>query len=76
MRSQKLMWCNFMRLTKSKKKVLVLHYSIDWVSLLVRTDTSTVTLEWAMSNVLNQPSVLKKVRVEMHNQLGREKLMD
>ena len=30
MRFQKLMWCNIMRSTKSKKKTLVSHYSIDF----------------------------------------------
>jgi isoflavone 2'-hydroxylase len=40
------------------------------------TDTSAVTLEWAMSNLLNHPNILKKARVELDNQVGEENLMD
>ena len=40
------------------------------------TDTSAVTLEWAMSNLLNHSQVLKKVRAELDNQIGQEKLIN
>uniref|UniRef100_A0A2N9FMR3 Cytochrome P450 n=1 Tax=Fagus sylvatica TaxID=28930 RepID=A0A2N9FMR3_FAGSY len=40
------------------------------------TDTSAVTLEWAMANLLNHPDELQKARVEMDHQIGQEKLMD
>ncbi|KAB1207045.1 Cytochrome P450 81D1 [Morella rubra] len=33
--------------------------------LLAGTDTSTVTLEWALSNLLNHPDVLMKARAEL-----------
>ena len=44
--------------------------------LLAGTDTSAVTLEWAMSNLLNHPNVLKKAREEVDNQIGQEKLIE
>ncbi|KAL6219774.1 hypothetical protein ACLB2K_007533 [Fragaria x ananassa] len=44
--------------------------------LLAGTDTSAVTIEWAMSNLLNHPSVLKKARAEIDAQLHQERLVD
>ncbi|KAK6279884.1 hypothetical protein POUND7_020151 [Theobroma cacao] len=46
------------------------------VMLLAGTDTSAVTLEWAMSNLLNNPDVLKKARTELDSQIGQENLID
>ncbi|PQQ16713.1 cytochrome P450 81E8 [Prunus yedoensis var. nudiflora] len=46
------------------------------VMLLAGTDTSAVTLEWAMSNLLNHPHALKKARAELDDQLGQENLVD
>ncbi|XP_065635072.1 cytochrome P450 81E8 [Quercus suber] len=46
------------------------------VFLIAGTDTSAVTLEWAMSNLLNHSEVLKKARVELDNQIGQEKLLN
>ncbi|KAE8125086.1 hypothetical protein FH972_019922 [Carpinus fangiana] len=43
---------------------------------ILRTVTSAVTLEWAMSNLLNNPDVLKKARTELDSQIGEENLMD
>ncbi|KAM3690688.1 hypothetical protein ACB098_09G142300 [Castanea mollissima] len=40
------------------------------------TDTMAVTLEWAMSNLLNHSQVLKKARVELDIQIGQEKLIN
>ncbi|KAB1222479.1 Cytochrome P450 81D1 [Morella rubra] len=39
-------------------------------------DTSAVTLEWAMSNLLNNPDTLKKARAELDSEIGEEKLID
>nr|XP_023905480.1 cytochrome P450 81E8-like [Quercus suber] len=46
------------------------------VLLLAGTDTSAVTLEWAMTNLLNHPNVLKNAREEVDNQIGQEKLIE
>lgn len=46
------------------------------VMFIAGTDTSSVTLEWAMSNLLNQPDILRKVRAELDTQLGQKHLMD
>ncbi|XP_062004033.1 cytochrome P450 81E8-like [Rosa rugosa] len=46
------------------------------VLLLAGTDTSAVTLEWAMSNLLNHPHVLKKARAELDSHLGPDRVVD
>jgi cytochrome P450 len=40
------------------------------------TDTSAVTLEWAMSNLVNHPDILDKARAEIDTQVGEERLLD
>lgn len=44
--------------------------------LLAGTDTSSVTLEWAMANLLNHPHILKKARVELDEHVGQQNLID
>ncbi|EEF37439.1 cytochrome P450, putative [Ricinus communis] len=44
--------------------------------LFAGTDTSAITLEWAMSNLLNHPSTLRKAKDEIDNQVGQECLLD
>ncbi|KAL6277583.1 hypothetical protein ACE6H2_021184 [Prunus campanulata] len=46
------------------------------VILLAGTDTSSVTLEWALSHLLNNPHVLRKARAELDAQLDQEHLVD
>ncbi|KAF3958278.1 hypothetical protein CMV_016797 [Castanea mollissima] len=46
------------------------------VLILAGTDTSAVTLEWAMSNLINHPDVLKKARVELDTQIEQDKWID
>ncbi|XVF15483.1 hypothetical protein REPUB_Repub09cG0157500 [Reevesia pubescens] len=40
------------------------------------TDTTAVTLEWAMSNLLNYPHVLKKARAEIEKYVGQDQLVE
>ncbi|KAI4313382.1 hypothetical protein L6164_026369 [Bauhinia variegata] len=40
------------------------------------TETSAVTLEWAMSELLNHPKVLKKVREELDAHIGQDRLVE
>nr|XP_043614590.1 cytochrome P450 81Q32-like [Erigeron canadensis] len=39
------------------------------------TDTSSVTIEWAMSLLLNHPNVLRKARAELNKYIGHERLV-
>ncbi|XP_006287510.2 cytochrome P450 81D1 [Capsella rubella] len=39
------------------------------VLLLAGTDTTSVTLEWAMANLLNHPEVLKRLKMELNDVL-------
>ncbi|KAL5556176.1 hypothetical protein UlMin_038412 [Ulmus minor] len=41
------------------------------VMLVAGTDTSSVTMEWVMSNLLNHPQVLKKAKDELDHHLGQ-----
>uniref|UniRef100_A0A803NFH2 Cytochrome P450 n=1 Tax=Cannabis sativa TaxID=3483 RepID=A0A803NFH2_CANSA len=46
------------------------------ILLLAGTDTSAVTLEWTMSNLLNHPHVLQKLKDELDSQIGQQQLVD
>ncbi|RDX67982.1 Cytochrome P450 81E8, partial [Mucuna pruriens] len=46
------------------------------VMLLAGTDTSSVTLEWAMTNLLNHPEILKKAKEELDTHIGQNHLVD
>ncbi|KAL2340131.1 hypothetical protein Fmac_008071 [Flemingia macrophylla] len=39
------------------------------------TDSSTGTLEWSLSNLLNHPEVLKKARDEIDSKVGQDRLL-
>ncbi|KAL6573006.1 hypothetical protein OROHE_002482 [Orobanche hederae] len=51
---------------------------IIMVMLLAGTDTSAVTIEWAMSALLNHPEKLHKAKIEIDNIIGndRRRLID
>ncbi|XP_047306149.1 cytochrome P450 81Q32-like [Impatiens glandulifera] len=40
------------------------------------TDTSSVTIEWAMSLMLNNPDILKKASLEINDCIGQDRLVD
>ncbi|XVF36363.1 hypothetical protein REPUB_Repub19eG0052300 [Reevesia pubescens] len=44
--------------------------------VLVRTETTAVTMEWAMSLLLNHPEALQKVRAEIVSHVGHERLLN
>ncbi|KAK4712134.1 hypothetical protein R3W88_006647 [Solanum pinnatisectum] len=46
------------------------------VMLNAGTDTSSVTIEWVMSLLLNHPEVLEKARIEIDNHVGKDRLVD
>ncbi|KAL9327623.1 hypothetical protein ACSQ67_002626 [Phaseolus vulgaris] len=45
------------------------------VLIVAGTETSAIALEWAMSNLLNNPEVLEKARIELDTMIGEECLM-
>ena len=44
--------------------------------LFAGTDTSAVTLEWTMSNLINHPDVLHKAKTELDAQIRQERLIE
>ncbi|KAK7315717.1 hypothetical protein VNO77_34286 [Canavalia gladiata] len=46
------------------------------IMLLAGTDTSAVTLEWAMCNLLNHPEILQKAKNELDTHVGSDSLVD
>ncbi|KAJ0614367.1 putative cytochrome P450 [Helianthus annuus] len=40
------------------------------------TDTSSVTIEWAMALLLNHPEVLERARTELDNYIGQERMVE
>ncbi|XP_056158367.1 cytochrome P450 81Q32-like isoform X2 [Syzygium oleosum] len=44
--------------------------------LIAGTDTSSVTMEWALANLLNHPNILEKARTEIDSQVGQDHLID
>ncbi|CAH8257208.1 unnamed protein product [Arabidopsis lyrata] len=44
--------------------------------ILAGTNTSAVTLEWALASLLNHPEVLKKARDEIDNKIGLDGLLE
>lgn len=46
------------------------------VMLLAGTDTSSVTVEWAMSALLNHPEKLEKARAEIEDTIGCDRMVN
>ncbi|KAF8012345.1 hypothetical protein BT93_I0478 [Corymbia citriodora subsp. variegata] len=46
------------------------------VMLVAGTDTSSLTLEWAMTNLLNNPDKLEKAQAEIDSIIGHGRLME
>ncbi|KAI5439360.1 cytochrome P450 81E8 [Lathyrus oleraceus] len=44
--------------------------------IVAGTETSAITLEWAMANLLNHPEILEKAIVELENHIGEERLIE
>ncbi|KAF8017348.1 hypothetical protein BT93_H2516 [Corymbia citriodora subsp. variegata] len=44
--------------------------------LIAGTDTSSITIEWALANLLNHPNILEKARAEIDSQIGQDRLID
>ena len=44
--------------------------------LTVGSDTSTRTMEWALSLLLNNPEALKKAQTEIDTHIGPDKLIE
>ncbi|XP_010257378.1 PREDICTED: cytochrome P450 93A2-like [Nelumbo nucifera] len=59
-----------MRLTKANIKAFILDL------FLAGTDTSGMTIEWAMSELINNPSVLEKAREEIDLVVGKSRLVE
>lgn len=62
---------------KSISSVVVLIFCWNLqVLLLAGTDTSAITLEWAMSLLLNHPDTLKRAKDELDTYIGQDRLID
>ncbi|KAF7828669.1 cytochrome P450 81E8-like [Senna tora] len=46
------------------------------VMLIAGTDTASITIEWALSSLLNHPEVLNKAKEEIETYIGQERLID
>ncbi|XLS92416.1 hypothetical protein HN51_068424 [Arachis hypogaea] len=44
--------------------------------MVAGTETSAITIEWALSNLLNHPQVLEKARMELDTHVGQERLLE
>lgn len=44
--------------------------------IIAGTDTVAITLEWALSNLLNHQGILKKAIIEIDDKIGLDRLVD
>ncbi|KAL3696994.1 hypothetical protein R1sor_011070 [Riccia sorocarpa] len=57
-------------LTETEMKAILLDM------IVAGTDTNTVTIEWALSELLKNPCILEKAQAEMDSVVGRERLVN
>ncbi|KAI3510327.1 hypothetical protein L1887_17228 [Cichorium endivia] len=51
--------------------------AVIWDMLVAGTDTSSVTIEWAMSELMKNPTVMKKVQLELRHALkGKNRIYE
>ncbi|CAF2117039.1 unnamed protein product [Brassica oleracea var. botrytis] len=49
---------------------------IQWDMIAAATDTSAVTNEWAMAEVIKQPRAMRKIQEELDNIVGSNRMVD
>ncbi|XP_050224676.1 cytochrome P450 93B2-like [Mercurialis annua] len=58
------------RLSRVHMKGLVMDY------LTAGTDSTSVAIEWAMAEIINNPTILKKARQEIESKVGKQRLVE
>lgn len=53
-----------------------LHFPDDQDLLLASIDTTSTTIEWALSELIKNPDIMKKVQKELESKVGMERMVD
>ncbi|KAL0679180.1 hypothetical protein Bca4012_007161 [Brassica carinata] len=64
----------FLQKLVDEKHVIITGIILDLI--IAGTDTVAITLEWALSNLLNHQGILKKARIEIDDKIGLDRLVD
>jgi cytochrome P450 len=70
------LWCIVSQTIISKFILTIVEHYVLQMMFIAGTDTTATTLEWAMSLLLNHLEVLQKVKIEIDNQVGSERLIN